>query len=143
MTTDNKSLETEQVKDLYKAIAQLNTATEVQKFMRDLCSRAELETMAERWDIVRYVQEGIPYRKIAEQTGASTATITRVAQWLHHGMGGYELMLNRSSRGGLSKATDIIATHLKAQKAIDTAKKTSQRTLAHRQKAKKSTKAVA
>ena len=39
--------------------------------------------------------EKIPYREIAK-TGASTATITRVAHWLHHGMGGYKLILERT-----------------------------------------------
>ncbi len=121
----SNDLESKRIKDLYKAVAQLKTASEVQKFMRDLCSRGEIETMAERWEIVRFLQEEIPYRAIAKKTGASTATITRVAQWLHHGMGGYELMLNRSTRGGLSKATGIIASHLNAQKAIEKAKNSS------------------
>ncbi len=127
MTIKSTITEDKQAKNLYKAVAQLKTASEVEKFMRDLCSRTEIETMAERWNIVQYLKDGIAYRTIAEKTGASTATITRVAQWLHHGMGGYELMLNRSTRGSLTRATDIIATHLKSHKAIDKAKKEHRR----------------
>lgn len=144
----SSNLDGKTIKDLYKAIAQLKTASEVQKFMRDLCSRGELETMAERWSIVGFLQKGIPYRAISEKTGASTATITRVAQWLHHGMGGYELMLNRSTRGGLSKATGIIASHLNAQKAIETARSESHKPLTskaseHRRQTKKTKKTAA
>lgn len=133
MKKEQDPLDSKQVKSLFKAISQLKTTSEVKKFMRDLCSRTELETMAERWDIVSYVKKGVPYRTISEKTGASTATITRVAQWLHHGMGGYELMLNRSTHKGLSKATNIIAAHLEAQKAIDTARRESRSSSAKNQ----------
>ena len=51
--------------------------------------------MSERLQVVKQVESKIPYRKIAENTGASTATITRVAHWFHHGMGGYKLVLER------------------------------------------------
>ncbi|MCL4167299.1 UNVERIFIED_CONTAM: hypothetical protein GTU68_002114 [Idotea baltica] len=51
--------------------------------------------MAERWEIAQLVDKGVSYREIAKQTGASTATITRVAQWLNHGMGGYRELLKQ------------------------------------------------
>jgi len=41
------------------------------------------------------VKNNIPYREISDKTGSSTATVTRVAHWLHHGMGGYDLVLDR------------------------------------------------
>ena len=83
------------MKGLFKAIAALETETEVKNFIRDLCTLAELQDMAERWQVARQLKLGIPYRTIAKNTGSSTATITRVAHWLHHGMGGYKLMLDR------------------------------------------------
>lgn len=83
------------MKSLFEAIAALKNAAEVKKFFRDVCTLAELKDMAERWQVVQEVQKGTPYRQIAEKTGSSTATITRVAHWLHHGMGGYKLMLKR------------------------------------------------
>ncbi|MBU2524945.1 helix-turn-helix domain-containing protein, partial [Patescibacteria group bacterium] len=49
----------------------------------------------ERFKVVKMVDEGIPYREICKKVGSSTATITRVAHWLHHGEGGYKLVLER------------------------------------------------
>lgn len=76
----------------------LKTEEECKKFLRDLCTLSELKAMAERWQVAKQVQAGIPYREICKNTGSSTATITRVAHWLHHGMGGYQFMLQRVKR---------------------------------------------
>ena len=84
-----------EMKELFKAIARLKTADESKKFFRDLCTLAELKAMSERWQVARKIQEGVSYRKIAKKTGSSTATITRVAHWLHHGTGGYSLIMHR------------------------------------------------
>lgn len=83
------------MKELFGAIAGLKTPDECKKFFRDLCTLAELNAMSERWQVAKQVRQGIPYRNIAKKTGASTATVTRVAHWLHHGMGGYQLVLHR------------------------------------------------
>ncbi|MBI5414168.1 hypothetical protein HZA38_01495 [Candidatus Peregrinibacteria bacterium] len=83
------------MKSLFKAIASLKTSQECAKFMRDLCTIAELEEMAERWQVAREIENEIPYREISKNTGVSTATITRVAHWVHHGEGGYRNMLQK------------------------------------------------
>ena len=70
---------------------------EVEAFFRDLCTLSELEAMAHRWQVARLVEQGLPYLEIAERTGASTTTVTRVAHWLRHGEGGYRLALDRST----------------------------------------------
>lgn len=88
-------LKTSEARELWKAIASLKTEQEVKNFFRDLCTLAELKAMTERWQVAKQVKLGIPYRNISKKTGASTATITRVAHWLHHGMGGYKVMLAR------------------------------------------------
>lgn len=88
-------LSSQAMKELFVAIAKLDNPAECKKFLRDLCTFSELNDMAERWQVAKKVQKGIPYREIAKTTGASTATVTRVAHWLHHGMGGYKLMLER------------------------------------------------
>lgn len=90
-----KALNNNEVKQLFKAIATLKTSRECKNFMRDLCTLAELKEMADRWQVAKQVKKGLPYRNISKTTGASTATITRVAHWLHHGMGGYQLVLHR------------------------------------------------
>jgi len=83
------------MKDLFAAIATLKSATETKNFLRDLCTFSELNAMAERWQVAQQINKQVPYRKIAKDTGSSTATITRVAHWIHHGMGGYKLLLSR------------------------------------------------
>ena len=58
--------------------------------------------MAQRWEVVRLLDEGRHYGEISRETGASTATITRIAHWLHHGTGGYREALERQGRAGRS-----------------------------------------
>jgi TrpR-related protein YerC/YecD len=81
--------------DLFDVVLQLETRDEAAAFFRDLCTRRELEEMASRWAVVRHLDRGLPYREIHDLTGVSTATITRINQWLQHGTGGYRLALQR------------------------------------------------
>lgn len=81
--------------DLFKTVLKLKTVEECKKFFRDLCTIAELEAMAERWEVVRLLDQGVSYRNISNRTGASTATVTRVAHWLNHGTGGYPIALKQ------------------------------------------------
>jgi TrpR-related protein YerC/YecD len=81
---------------LFDAVKALRTRAEVERFLRDLCTLSELEAMAHRWEVARLLEQGLPYLEIAERTGASTTTVTRVAHWLRHGEGGYRLALDRA-----------------------------------------------
>jgi len=83
------------VKELFEAIVHLEDSVECARFFRDLCTLTELKAMAERWQVAQMLSEDITYRKISERTGASTATITRIARWLKYGEGGYRIMLER------------------------------------------------
>ena len=85
--------------DLADAVTSLRTRDEAQRFLRDLCTLPELEALAHRWQTVRLLEEGRPYVEIAERVPTSTATVTRVAQWLRHGTGGYRIALERVGRG--------------------------------------------
>jgi TrpR-related protein YerC/YecD len=80
---------------LFDAVLALRTEDEAAAFLRDLCTLRELNDLSHRWAVVRLLDQGHPYRQIAEETGASTATITRINQWLQHGSGGYRLVLDR------------------------------------------------
>jgi TrpR-related protein YerC/YecD len=82
--------------ELARAFLCLRTRDEAKRFLRDLCTLGELEALAHRWQIVRLLEEGLPYLEIAERVHTSTATVTRVAQWLRHGTGGYRLALDRT-----------------------------------------------
>ncbi len=84
--------------ELVDAFAHLREPSIVAAFLRDLCTVNELDAMGQRLQVARLVDESIPYQEISRRTGASTATITRVAQWLHHGEGGYRAVLKRVRR---------------------------------------------
>ena len=83
---------------LAEAILAVRTREEAQRFLRDLCTVPELEALAHRWQIVLLLDEGASYVEIAERVPTSTATVTRVAQWLRRGTGGYGLVLERIKR---------------------------------------------
>jgi TrpR-related protein YerC/YecD len=80
---------------LFTAVLSLEDTAEAARFFRDLCTLRELEEMAQRWRVVRLLERGLPYREISGETGCSTATVTRIAQWLRHGEGGYRMVLDR------------------------------------------------
>lgn len=92
-----KEWKTPELKSLASATLSMKTEQEMLQFLRDLCTLEELRAMSGRWQAVQLIQEGVPYRKIAEKTGLSTATITRIAHWLNEGEGGYEIALERRS----------------------------------------------
>lgn len=87
---------------LYEAIAALKSAEECRAFLRDLCTPAELQAMADRWAVVSFLNRGVPYRKIHHLTGVSVTTIGRVARFLTLGNGGYATVARRlqASRHG-------------------------------------------
>ena len=80
---------------LCQAVLTLSTVDECRNFLRDLCTPAELQALADRWTVVGLLQAGMPYREIAKQTGVSVTTIGRVARYLGAGNGGYELAARR------------------------------------------------
>jgi TrpR-related protein YerC/YecD len=89
---------------LADAFLSLRTTDETRRFLRDLCTFPELEALAHRWQTVQLLDQGVPYVEIAGRVPTSTATVTRVAQWLRHGTGGYRIALERARRRGRSRA---------------------------------------
>ena len=86
---------TSETSDLFEAILSLRTLDEAERFFRDLLTLAEIEAMTHRWQAARLLDEGLPYLEVAARTGASTTTVTRVAQWLRRGADGYRVVLDR------------------------------------------------
>lgn len=87
--------ENELIKDLCKALSEIQNKEVMLRFLRDLCTPQEINALAERWSICQLLDEGeLSYREINKKTGVSLATITRVARFLkdepHHG---YKTML--------------------------------------------------
>lgn len=83
---------------LFATIRDLESTAEVQAFLRDLCTVSELEAMAHRWQVAQLVDAGLPYLEVAARAGASTTTVTRVANSLRYGQDGYRRALDRLER---------------------------------------------
>jgi TrpR-related protein YerC/YecD len=82
-------------RNLVAAIVTLRSVEECRAFLRDLCTPAELQSMADRWAVVECLRRGLPYREVHRQTGVSMTTIGRVARSLAAGSGGYALAAQR------------------------------------------------
>lgn len=98
MATDMLTRDVEQLSgldELAEAVLSLRTPDELRRFLRDLCTLPELEALAHRWQTVKLLEQGVSYLEIAERVPTSTATVTRVAQWLRNGTGGYRVALDR------------------------------------------------
>jgi TrpR-related protein YerC/YecD len=97
MRTQNPSPRTRQrfEAELFRAILSLESVADCRAFFTDLCTPAEMEALVDRWSVVGYLDEGLPYRKIHELTGVSVTTIGRVARYLTNGNGGYRIALGR------------------------------------------------
>jgi len=96
--TDPRHWPANKHRELFRTIASLRDPGEVERFLRDLCTRSELDAMAHRWQVARLLEEGLPYVEVARKAHASTTTVTRVSQWLRNGEGGYALALRRRRR---------------------------------------------
>ena len=87
-------IESHHENELFTAILALKTPVEARDFY-DLCTPAELEGLVDRWRVAQMLLRKTPYRKIAEDTNVSTATIVRVARFLNNGFGGYKTVMKR------------------------------------------------
>ncbi len=84
------------IKSLCKALLLLKTEKETYNFLKDLCTPAELNAIAERWQICQCLNEGLSYREIHAQMGSSLTTISRVARFLKdEPYKGYSVLLER------------------------------------------------
>jgi TrpR-related protein YerC/YecD len=89
-----KNIFNKKTNNLFRAILSLNSVNEAQKFCRDLCTIEEIKDMSERFEIARLIGAGMTYRDIAVSLKISTTTVSRVANWLNNGTGGYQIVLN-------------------------------------------------
>jgi TrpR-related protein YerC/YecD len=81
---------------LFEAVMSLESVEECRNFLKDLCTPAELQALVDRWQVVEYLEQGLPYRKIHDLTGVSVTTIGRVARFLADGFGGYQAAIKRT-----------------------------------------------
>ena len=83
----------EQINELAKAMLLLDTPEEAYRFFEDIFTIKELQAVAQRLAVARLLKQKVTYQDIAEQTGASTATISRVNRSYLYGAGGYKRAL--------------------------------------------------
>ncbi|MGN0981678.1 MAG: YerC/YecD family TrpR-related protein [Candidatus Limivicinus sp.] len=81
--------------NMYKAILTLESVEECMKFFDDLCTVSELMAMEQRYQVARCLNDGMIYNDILAETGASSATISRVNRSLQYGSGGYSIVFDR------------------------------------------------
>lgn len=91
----NKKLKTDAVNHLFDAILSLETKEECYDFFEDLCTVNELLSLSQRFDVASMLRSHKTYLEIAENTGASTATISRVNRSLNYGNDGYQMVFER------------------------------------------------
>lgn len=96
-------LKTGACQELYRVVAGVKNADQAAKLLRDLLTYEEIEEAARRLQVATLLDEGQTFRDIAARTNMSTATITRINYWLHHGTGGYRLALEYLNGGQKAK----------------------------------------
>ena len=85
-----RSWYTKSTDDLCKAILSLKTKEECYAFLEDICTIKEMQDISQRLAVARMLSQGISYTTICKETGASTATISRVSRCYEYGAGGYK-----------------------------------------------------
>lgn len=94
----NKIIRKPRNEEMYKAILTLKTVEECTRFFDDLCTVSELRAMEQRYEVASLLEQGLIYNDILEETGASSATISRVNRSLQYGKGGYEIVFERLTK---------------------------------------------
>ena len=93
----SKNVHTEAVNHLFDAILSLENKEECYRFFEDVCTVNELLSLSQRYEVARMLRAQKTYLDIAEKTGASTATISRVNRSLNYGNNGYDMVFERVS----------------------------------------------
>lgn len=91
----NKKIKTEAVDHLFEAVLTLESPEECYAFFEDVCTVNELLSLSQRYEVARMLRDKKTYLEIAEKTGASTATISRVNRSLNYGTGAYARLFAR------------------------------------------------
>ena len=91
----NKKIMTPAVDELFDAILSLQSKEECYSFFEDLCTINELLSLSQRYEVASMLRDKKTYLEIAEKTGASTATISRVNRSLNYGSDGYDMVFAR------------------------------------------------
>ena len=98
-----EKFQTKLTDNLFHAVLSLETVEECYKFFEDVCTIKEIQEIAQRLEVARLLKEGRAYNDVAKETGASTATISRVNKCISYGSGGYKIVLERLSNEAVGR----------------------------------------
>lgn len=101
----DERIKNEQIDDLARAMIELKEMDEAFSFFEDIFTIHELQAVAQRLAVARLLRRKVTYQEIAEKTGASTATISRVNRCLAYGAGGYQNMLDKLDKMDAAKGS--------------------------------------
>lgn len=93
----SKRIQNEATDGLFRAILSLQNMEECYTFFEDVCTINEIQSLSQRFEVAKLLREKKTYLEIAEKTGASTATISRVNRSLNYGNDGYDMVFRRMS----------------------------------------------
>ena len=94
----SEKIRNQEMDDLFKAILTLKDEEECYNFFMDICTINELQSLVQRFDVAKMLREKKTYQEIAKETGASTATISRVNRSLNYGNDGYDMVFERINK---------------------------------------------
>lgn len=86
------------ISPLVQAILQLKTEEEIKAFLADILTKSEQETLLMRLKVAKMLNGGVAYKEIERSTGASSATIAKISEYLKYGYDGYRIVLERIDR---------------------------------------------
>ena len=95
MADYNSKIESQQVDGLFEAILKLETREECYRFFEDICTIKEIQSIAQRLEVAKLLTSNKTYNEIEKETGASTATISRINRSLNYGVDGYKIVFEK------------------------------------------------
>ncbi len=100
---NNQKLKNAQLDEFFEAVLMLKDIDECYRFFEDVCTARELNSISQRLEVAKLLKIRKTYNEIEKETGASTATISRVNRSLHYGADGYDIVLGKLIEKGLKK----------------------------------------
>lgn len=89
---------TVEISEVAKALLKLRNEEEIEAFLKDILTKSEQKTWVLRWRVAKMLDQGMPYTQIERETGASSATIAKVSEFLKYGYDGYRTAIDRLNK---------------------------------------------
>ena len=110
--------ETKEKRGLVNAILSLQNKDEIERFLRDLMTKQEIDEFSKRFLAAQMLSKKIQYCEIIEKTGLSSTTIARISKWLKGPLGGYRLVINNLNTARSAFSTANAGGHAHSQNSV-------------------------